>query len=248
MHNETKMLKIKTKATRAKNLYIQVVEEIKHAIFNEDILPGQSLPNETELSLQMDVSRPVIREALRVLQTQGFLEVRRGNRGGTYVTDLNGISISDNLEDLMKMGKVSVKDLIDARLLIEPEVCRLAAVKADPVQLDQLKIFLNKTAKATNNTARLESNMDFHRCIVTIANNPIYTRTTTIIMDFLENFIRSVKPADIYIHNDHDHVDIYDAISKKQPNLAFSLSKLHIEGMQDALILMETQWLQSIKK
>lgn len=242
------MLKTKTKATRAKNLYIQVVEEIKHAIFNEDVLPGQSLPNETELSLQMDVSRPVIREALRVLQTQGFLEVRRGNRGGTYVTDLNEISISDNLEDLMKMGKVSVKDLIDARLLIEPEVTRLAAVKANQAQLDQLKTFVDKTAKATSNTARLESNIDFHRCIVTIANNPIYTRTMTIITDFLENFIKSVKPAEVYIHNDHDHVEIYDAISNRQQELSFSLSKQHIKGIQEELILMETQWLQSIKK
>jgi DNA-binding FadR family transcriptional regulator len=91
-----------------------------------------------------------LHEALRVLQIQGFLDVRRGNRGGTYVTDLSNISIRDNLEDLLRMGKISMGDFTQARLMLEPEVFRLAAPNATKEQLEEMSEVIRESRETKN--------------------------------------------------------------------------------------------------
>ena len=116
------------KIERPGSLSMEALKFIKELIFRGDYTPGDALPGEIELSGLLGVSRPVLREAIRVLQAQGFLEILRGKQGGTYVADLNRISFGENLEALIRMKKLSIADVNNERLLIEPEVFRLAAL------------------------------------------------------------------------------------------------------------------------
>lgn len=240
-------LNLPERPSRARNLYLDVMGAIKQSIFKRELSPGDVLPSETDLAARMGVSRPVIREAIRVLQTQGFLNVRRGNRGGTYVTDLERISLSDNLEDLILMGRVSVRNLIQARMLIEPEVCRLAAIQRNTDQCRRLENNVTAMLSTGEPAQKRALNLDFHRQLVTIAKNPIYTRTMGQIIDFLENFLRSLKPSHLYIHNDQDHLALSRAIADQQPETAADICKDHIGGMKKEMIRMETRWVQAMK-
>ncbi len=231
---------------RPGNLYIEVISSLKKLIFSGELEPGESLPNENLLSSQMGVSRPVIREALRVLQMQGFLEIRRGSRGGTYVTDLKTISLSDNLEDLILMGKISIKDLTQVRLFMEPEVFRLAAANGTEGQIEMLGQIVSETQSTRDHHRRIELNVEFHQKIVEMANNPLYTRFMKTILDFIRNFIKAFKPSDHRIHDDQDHAAIYDAIKEKDEKKVVDLTRSHVNHVCTAMLMLEKEWLSTL--
>jgi GntR family transcriptional repressor for pyruvate dehydrogenase complex len=78
-----------TRIKRPNSLVDEVTSRLKEAIIAGCYSAGEPLPSETQLANEMGVSRPVIRESIKSLQSRGFLEVRRGIRGGSFVQDLN---------------------------------------------------------------------------------------------------------------------------------------------------------------
>src|SRR4030042_1287639 len=126
------------KIKRSTSLYEDVVNEIKKAILSGKYKTGDALPSETELARQFGVSRPVIREEIRVLQSRGFLEIRRGTTGGAFVRELYQLPFMEDFADLIRYRRVKVDDLARARLLLEPEVCRLAAQNASQKSLREI--------------------------------------------------------------------------------------------------------------
>jgi len=106
----------------------EVASHIKELIRDEKLKPGEKLPNELELCSLFSVSRPTIREAVKILISQGIIEIRRGK--GTYVTEVPGIAQDPLGLDFITTPNLRL-DIIEARLLIEPGAARLAAQKAD---------------------------------------------------------------------------------------------------------------------
>jgi GntR family transcriptional repressor for pyruvate dehydrogenase complex len=235
------------KVGHPRNLYIEAMQAIKEAIFNGDFVPGQALPSEKELSVVLGVSRPVLREALRALQLQGFLDVRRGSRGGTYVTDLSNISIKDNLEDLLRMGKVSLKDLTQARLLIEPEVFRLAATKASESQLSEMERQVHEGDRVLDLELKIKRHSDFHRLAAAATGSPIYVRFMQIIFDFVEVFAITIQPSDFSPHEEKDHPKLLEALKNRDAELACTLARKHAEHVTREMIKLEEQWLEALK-
>ena len=233
---------------RPQNLYMEAIKAIKEGIFNGDFEPGQALPSEKELAGILGVSRPVLREALRVLQIQGFLDVRRGNRGGTYVTDLSNISIRDNLEDLLRMGKVSMIDFTQARLLLEPEVFRLAALNATDRQLEEMSQVIQKSRATQNVKDRIQLESDFHRLVARSSGSPLYIRFMQIIFEFVEVFSITTKSLDFGIHEQDEHLELFQALRCRNGEAAARLAKKHAEKVNGGMIKIEKQWLKELKK
>jgi GntR family transcriptional repressor for pyruvate dehydrogenase complex len=233
---------------RPQNLYMEAMNAIKEGIFNGEFKPGQALPSEKELAGILGVSRPVLREALRVLQIQGFLDVRRGNRGGTYITDLSNISIRDNLEDLLRMGKVSMGDFTQARLLLEPEVFRLAALNATKEQLLEMSEVIRKSRKTKDEKERIQIESDFHRLVAKSSGSPLYIRFMQIIFEFVEVFSITTKSLDFGIHEQDEHLDLFEAIKRRDGEEAAHLARKHAEKVNDGMIKIEEQWLRALKK
>lgn len=233
---------------RPQNLYMIAMHSIKEAIFRGDYVPGQALPSEKELSLVLGISRPVLREALRALQIQGFLDVRRGSRGGTYVTDLSNISIRDNLEDLLRMGKLSMADLTQARFLLEPEVFRLAAEHASAEQLAEMEVAVRAANETKDKKLRIQYHSDFHRLVAKASGNSIYLRFMQIIFDFMEVFAITIKPADFRVHDDRDHPEIFEALKLRDGERAAQLAREHAIKVTDAMSKLEKQWLKALEK
>lgn len=232
---------------RPKNLYMEATRSIKDAIFRGDFGPGESLPSEKELSLQLGVSRPVLREALRALQIQGFLDVRRGSRGGTYVTDLSNISIRDNLEDLLRIGKLSMADLTQARFLLEPEVFRLAAQHATDEQLKEMEEVVRDASATRDQKRKIKLHSDFHRLVAKASGSPIYLRFMQIIFDFMEVFAINIQPEFFQAHDDKDHEEIFAVLKSRDCNMAATLAQKHAEKITGVMIKLEKQWLKSLE-
>ena len=110
----------------------EVTEQLKQSILLGHFKAGDKLPSERELAEQFQVSRVAIREALRVLENAGFITTRQGVTGGTFVTELTFLQLSNAFLDLFMAEKISIPELHQVRLLVEPEVARLAAQRITP--------------------------------------------------------------------------------------------------------------------
>ena len=119
-----------------KRLSDRIADDILNMITIEKrFFPGDKLPNENDLSKELNISRTTLREAIRILVTNGVLEIKRGL--GTFVrTDIS----VENLNELnpLSMAKVDAKDLYEMRLIFEPEAAYLATIRATDDELKRI--------------------------------------------------------------------------------------------------------------
>ncbi len=104
-----------------------IVDQIKEAVFQKKLNPGDKLPPERQLMSQFKTSRVTMREALRTLEQFGILEIRRGMEGGAFIRDPNTKFINNFLQDMFSMGKIKISNLTEARMAVEPFSVKLAA-------------------------------------------------------------------------------------------------------------------------
>lgn len=240
------------KVGRPQSLYMEAMRSIKESIFSGEFKPGQALPNESQLSELLGVSRPVLREALRALQSQGLLDIRRGNQGGTFIRDLENLSFQDNLEDLIRLRRVSVTELSQARLLIEPEVFRLAASNATGAQLRELGQILEETETTRDIERHLQLGFGFHRLVAKACGNVFYALLMDTIMDSMSRFIRNIQSDDIgvfvEIYDQESHNEVYKALADRDGDRAAEKIKTHIKGITSRIINLEKDWMETTEK
>jgi len=106
----------------------EAVEQIADKIRSGDLAPGDRLPSERHLAAQMRISRPTVREAVKMLTDAGVLEVRRGQSGGIFVR--SELVPRELLHSSWEVRVSEVSGVLEARRLIEPRVAQLAAVHA----------------------------------------------------------------------------------------------------------------------
>lgn len=126
------------KTVKQNKAYQDVVEQIQEAIMGGTLKPGSQLPAERELKEQFGISRGTLREALRVLEQKGLIEIRTGVAGGSIIREVNSENLSENLGLLIRNRAVSLHDLAEFREGMEGGVAALAAERVS----DQDRILL----------------------------------------------------------------------------------------------------------
>ena len=116
-----------------------VAGEIRRRIINGDVQAGDPLPNEAELTALFGVSRPTLREALRLLEADGLIEVKRGVRGGPRVRVPDAAVTARHAAMLLQMRGTTLEDLIGARLIIEPAAVRALARRSSRSDVKALR-------------------------------------------------------------------------------------------------------------
>ena len=159
-----------------------------------------------------DVSPQAVELARRNLELNGLIEVRQGATGGAFVRELDSKIIRQNLSDLLFFRKISVTQLYEVRMYVEPEVARLAALRRteEDLQLLEHLVYLSETGEP--GIDYIKHNVDFHRVLGKASQNPFYAVIINSIMDFTENFILTIKPVKEVIHERTIHREIYEAI------------------------------------
>jgi DNA-binding FadR family transcriptional regulator len=206
-----------------------VTERIKSLIQEKKLSPGDKLPSEMELTGLFCVSRPTIREAVKSLVSQNIIEIRRGK--GTFVTENPGV-VDDPLGlDFMRSPDLPFS-LIEARLIIEPGVARLAARNAGEEDIENIARYIHKMEKIVHqHQVGMNVELEFHRGIVRAGKNPVMIRIVPFIIDSIvktyEDFPRTSE--------DHrqafkEHRLIYQAIKKRSPEEAFLAMQHHLEN------------------
>lgn len=129
------------KPAKQNRIYQDVVEQIQEAILEGQLKVGEQLPPERKLIDMFGVSRGTLREALRVLQQKGMIEIKTGALGGAVIKGVTSEIFSENLALLIRYQKVSLQELAEFREGIEGTVAALAAERAtveDVAMLNEL--------------------------------------------------------------------------------------------------------------
>jgi DNA-binding FadR family transcriptional regulator len=109
----------------------RLAAELRRMIMREHLLPGSPLPDEHALASAHGMSRATVREALRLLEIDGLVEARRGPKGGLRVGTPSHAHVSCMLGVLLQTRSITVGELLEARLVLEPACALLAAQEAD---------------------------------------------------------------------------------------------------------------------
>ncbi|KRB58713.1 GntR family transcriptional regulator [Rhizobium sp. Root708] len=194
------------------NLADTAIAAIRSEIVSKRWDIGEKLPNETTLSAMLSVSRGTIREAVRVLASQGFLETRQGS--GTYV-----LSTTDASTPLSMARRASLRDQFEARCALDVEAARLAALRQTPDIIVELRRLLERRGnfEGGDKAAFVERDLAFHKAVIAASGN----RAMVDIYDFfaasIAETIEATLGAEIPEPDMQAHADIIDAIATGEP-------------------------------
>jgi GntR family transcriptional repressor for pyruvate dehydrogenase complex len=149
-----------------------IIDQIRNAIFEGRLKPGDKLPSERELIEEFKVSKMTLREALRSLEVLGFLEIRKGVAGGPFVTEVDMAKARDSFTNFLLFKNLSLKDLSEVRLLLEPYIAKKATLAITQEDLNRLEKLIEDSERAIKHDIAFESRKDeieFHRIIGSIA-------------------------------------------------------------------------------
>lgn len=213
------------KKTTDKNLMSQTVDDLITYIIEHKLKPGDKLPNEQELSQLLNAGRSTIREAMRTLATRNIVEIRQGS--GTYIShkkgmieDPFGLFFLDDKEQLMK-------DLMDLRITLEPEIASMAALHA--TESDLLTIYtalLNVEERIRNKEDYTEEDIAFHQAIADSSQNAIMPRLIPL-LGTISRYM-SETHSSLAEETKSSHRAIYEAIASHSPTLAKDQMYLHL--------------------
>lgn len=148
------------------NLADTAIEAIRSEILAKRWAVGEKLPNEASLSAMLSVSRGTVREAVRVLASQGLLETRQGS--GTYV-----LSTTDASRPLTMARRSSLRDQFEARCALDVEGARLAAIRKTPEIIASLRTLLAERGNYEGGDPAdfIERDLAFHKAVIAASGN-----------------------------------------------------------------------------
>lgn len=181
-------------AVKTTRLFEKISHQIGERIQSGALSSGEKLPNERELASAFGVSRHVVREALRSLESVGQLELKKGAAGGAFVAK-DAQPFTKIMRGMFEVGGISLAQLTDARLAIESAVIKVACDTAENVDLHTLEANINEAEQETlagNLAAKTQLNVQFHILLAELTGNPVLIIMMKSLMNILRDFIAEV--------------------------------------------------------
>ncbi len=226
--------KVFFKSVASPRVFEEIVEQVKKAIFRKRLLPGDKLPTERELTLQFSASRAAVREALRVLESSGFIRMRTGKDGGAYVAEARFQTVTDAVQNLLQLQEMDVSDLYSVRKIIEPAIAELAASKATPEQLAAIDDNLARSREVlAGGKPIVEETPEFHVLLAAITGNPVMAMITHI-FEQLQTFYPATE--EISLNALADHQELLEAMKARDLPLTRTLMVRHLEKLESLLL------------
>jgi len=149
----------------------KLIERIKRFIANGEVVPGGKFPPERELAKEFRVNRASLRQALKVLEIMGVLTQRVGD--GTYLSTSAESILNEPLDFLILLDDLSHHELLETRMIVEPELAARAAQRASAEDLIELRRAIAAMETCRTNQERLDADLAFHERIFRASGNRI---------------------------------------------------------------------------
>ena len=212
-----------------------MVDQIRDAIFERRLNPGDMLPPERELRETFNVSRGTLREALRVLEHMGLIEIKLGTAGGISVKQAGMEQLIESFTLLIRSGALPVSEIGEFREGIEGKIAFLAAERASTEDIKDLEhlivtagLLKEKGVAAWENF--LDVDQEIHKKLAKISKNSLYSYSARIIHDnirkyydkYLDNTLERME------ENFQDLSDMVDAVRNHLPEEAAKFAENHV--------------------
>jgi GntR family transcriptional repressor for pyruvate dehydrogenase complex len=149
-----------------------IIDQIRQLIHGGQLATGARLPSERDLCVQFGVSRVTVREALRVLEANGLVEIRVGARGGAFVTAPTSGRIGAGLTDLLALSALSAVEVTEARQLIDMGVVPLVCARATDQDVEELFALCDAAEEVeAAGGSTLELSTEFHLRLAQATHN-----------------------------------------------------------------------------
>jgi GntR family transcriptional repressor for pyruvate dehydrogenase complex len=159
-----------------------IIQQIKDQIKKGILKPGEKLPSERKLADQLGVSRASVREAIQALAFSGYLEVIQGK--GTYILEM-ATQYDEIVNFFSEFSNYSLDYLMEARIMLEGEFARLAALNASQEEIDVIERIFNEIASSKVLNTFFVKDLEFHLTIAKATHNPIMNGLMKIIGEML---------------------------------------------------------------
>jgi len=220
-----------------------IAQAIRRRIVLGDLKEGDLLPAEADLMAQFDVSRPTLREAIRLLESEGLVRVLRGAKGGVRICPPQEDSAARTLGFLLQFRGATLAEVLDARSFIEPRLAAGLAASATADDIQTLRDHLAHEAEVIEDFARFgRATADFHRVLVERAGNValgvIVSMLDDIFLRHVERFLSRSRPDQLALNQQalSNHRALVDAIAAHKPKRAESVWEDHMDQLRTVII------------
>lgn len=208
----------------------EIIERMKSRIVSCEWKPGERLPTMQQLAGEFKLSLTAVREALRILENERIVSIEHGR--GVYVSN-NPELLNNPMSGMRGMEAGTLLQLLEARLVIEPELAAYCAVRASTPQVKEiLHLALIMEEQMKQGEEHFSTDVGFHQKIAEGANNPLLAQMLTVVADLSAQGRRETdKLPHMQAKAISYHKLIAIAIEERQTDQARFLMKSHIQDM-----------------
>lgn len=236
------------RAAKQNRIFQDVVDQIEEAIVDGKLQPGDTLPSERDLKELFQTSRGTLREALRVLEQKGLIEIKLGVGGGSVVKAAPMEQVCDSLELLVRFQQISLAHLAEFREGIEGIVAATAcrrATRRDVAELETLVERARRYADQGVSQSRqfVEIDKQIHQALARITGNPMYIVVHQMVHDNIQRYYERYLPwtGAMLKENFEDLRNIVAFIKKGDAHQASDLARRHVQRFSEHMMDNETE-------
>ena len=222
-----------------------IIHQIRSAILEGKLSPGDKLPSEKELTEQFQTSKQTIRESLRVLEHMGLLDIRKGSLGGAFVVEVDIEFPKKNLANYLYSRNLSLQNLTEVRAIIEPFAAGYAARHRTEADLKGLQSIIEWSRKHFNTAQGREISLkgqEFHRIISQTTGNPLLVLMIDFVESLLKDFKDSLKLDKAFCRAIHEaHEKIFQAILDQDTELAAQEMHKDVVEVESQLLKLDKE-------
>jgi GntR family transcriptional regulator, transcriptional repressor for pyruvate dehydrogenase complex len=209
-----------------------IVDQIKLLVREGKLSNGDRLPSERDLCQRFGVSRVTVREALRVLEASGLIEIRVGARGGAFVSSPTKERLGAGLADLMSLSPLTPAHVTEARTVIEVGILPLVVERATDADIASLRRMVEEAHDALDRDAyTMNLSAAFHVGVAVCAHNPAIE---TLVHSFHGPMLLSLRQAQgvapaMGRRGTDEHAALVDAIEARDTEGAIKVMTTHLD-------------------
>jgi GntR family transcriptional regulator, transcriptional repressor for pyruvate dehydrogenase complex len=213
---------------------VQAVEALHEYVLEGNLKPGIELPAESAMAKQLGVSRFSMREALRVAQSEGLVEISQGRR--TRVASVSARPATRILNLILRRSEGPLLDLTEVRKCLESQIARLAAERAKAGDIDKM----SQTIEAMKHDSKnlnicINHDLEFHKALVRSTSNMVFEIMLAPLAELLyQSRLQTLHFSGVQ-KACNEHTRILGAIKKKDPDLAEACMRDHLQTAENNL-------------
>lgn len=210
-----------------------LAETILRDIVRERLQPGDPLPAERVMVEKYGMGRTTVREALRLLEYQGAIQIRQGLNGGPFVQNPNSSHFASTIIFFLQMQQTPFKSIVEVRSAIEPMICQLAAERIGDEALQELDRTVQEMKRSIDDIPDAadfnDMNTRFHNVIAWSSGNPLFQYLADSLLDILDGAVVGLN----YTERSQRgviaaHQAIYEALRQRDGDAAREAMQQHL--------------------